>query len=292
MLKCFVIMPFEGFDPVFEAVQSAAGSTGFGEDVECCWLEDVQAAGRITDDILRGLHEAMFCIADVTGHNANVMWETGYAMALGKPTILIGQDIDKLPFDLKSHRVLHYDLDDLGRLREGLVEGISQTLRRYALKGSDVPLPSPVSSVGRHVIAVTGCMVADELLAHRRVEQTLTPFLSDKSRWLVGSVGAVDRAAAAFLVEHEQRVSIVGYHRFDCAPELRAFVDSGTADFVDASLEKVPTGMAEAGADKRDALFCVKADLVILLWDGESPGTRAMVDFFRGQESSTLLAFL
>ncbi len=291
MLKCFVIMPFApAFDRIFETVQAASGSAGLGADVECYWLKDVQAAGRITDDILRGLVEAAFCIADVTGHNPNVMWETGYAMALGKPTILIGQDIDELPFDLKSHRVLAYDQADLGRLREKLVEGIRQTLALYELKGSDVPASSAVSSVGGHVIAVTGCMAADELLARRRVEQTLTPFLAETSRWLVGSVGVVDKAAVAFLIEHEQRVSIVGYHRFDCAPELRALVNSGAADFIDASLEKIPKGMA--GADKRDALFCARADLVILLWDGESPGTRAMVDYFRGQESATLLAFL
>ena len=37
------------------------------------------------------------------------MWELGYAMAMGKPTILIGQSTEALPFDLKIHRVLAYD---------------------------------------------------------------------------------------------------------------------------------------------------------------------------------------
>jgi len=290
-MKCFVIMPFAAaFDSVFEAVKGVATTAVPGTVVECYWLKDVRAAGRITDDILGGLNEAAFCIADVSGHNPNVMWETGYAMALGKPTILIGQDIKALPFDLKSHRVLGYSpkrVHDLGLL---LGEAIRQTLSRYALKGGGAAALDTSKAAAQRTISVTGTMGADEAVVYRRVEHALAPYLSDHTSWLTGTVGTVDIAAVRFLVEHGQRVTAVGYHRFDCSPELRTLVDDARLSFLDASVEKIPRSLA--GRNERDALFCAKSDLVILLWDGRSAGTREMVEYFQDQGVATLLEFL
>jgi hypothetical protein len=290
-MKCFVIMPFAGaFDPVFEAVKEVATTAVPGTLVECYWLKDVHAAGRITDDILGGLSEAAFCIADVSGHNPNVMWETGYAMALGKPTILICQDIAALPFDLKSHHALEYSLERVRELGPVLAEAVRQTLSRYALKGSGAAeLEAPKAAVNR-TISVTGTMTADEAVACRRLQQALAPYLSSLTSWLIGSVGTVDVAAARFLIEHGQRVTAVGYHRFDCSPELRALIDQGRLGFLDASVERIPRSLAER--NERDALFCSRSDLVILLWDGRSAGTKDMVAYFQDQGVATLLEFL
>src|ERR1700730_12701180 len=111
-MKCLVLMPFRSdFDSVFACVRAAAsGALGSGT-IECYWLKDVYAAGRITEDILQGLKDATLCVADLTENKPNVMWETGYAMALGKPTILIGQSVETIPFDLKNHRILEYQID-------------------------------------------------------------------------------------------------------------------------------------------------------------------------------------
>jgi len=290
-MKCFVIMPFaEAFDNVFEAVRDVATTAVPGTSVECYWLKDIQSAGRITDDILRGLNEAAFCIADVSGHNPNVMWETGYAMALGKPTILIGQDIDALPFDLKSHRVLGYTSGSEGQFSHKLAEAIRQTLARYELKSSGAAALPEANALDQKSVVVTGTVAANEAVALRRVQQTLTPYLSASTSWLVGSVGTIDIVAARFLVERRQRVTAVGYHRFDCSPELRELVNQGSIRFLDASVEPIPKGMA--GPNARDTLFCMKADLVVLFWDGQSEGTKTMVEYFRGQGVATLLGFI
>lgn len=290
-MKCFVIMPFaEAFDSVLEVVKDVATTAVPETTFECYWLKDVQSAGRITDDILSGLNEATFCIADVSGHNPNVMWETGYAMALGKPTILIGRDINALPFDLKSHRVLEYSIGDEAQLRHKLAEAIRQTLSRYALKGSGATELPPVKTTEQKAITVTGTMVANEAVACRRLERALTPYFSEATTWLVGSVGTTDIAAARFLVERNQKVTAVGYHRFDCAAELRKLIEGGKLGFLDASVEPIPKGMT--GPSERDILFCIKSDLVILLWDGQSSGTRNMVEYFQSQGVATLLVFL
>ena len=64
------------------------------------------------------------------------MWETGYAMALGETDGLDRQDVDSLPFDLKVHRVLHYEPDALGALGPILAKAVSQTLASYDVKVS------------------------------------------------------------------------------------------------------------------------------------------------------------
>src|SRR5262249_31985354 len=152
-------------DPVFDVVKHVATTAVPGSAVECYWLKDVQSAGRITDDILRGLSEASFCIADVSGNNPNVMWETGYAMALGKPTILIGQDIGALPFDLKSHRILEYAPGNETALGQSLAKAIRQTLSRYALKGSGAIEPQAIKTSAQRTISITGTMTASEAVA-------------------------------------------------------------------------------------------------------------------------------
>lgn len=290
-MKCFVIMPFkQAFDRVFDAVKQAACSSVSGENFDCYWLKDVHAAGRITDDIISGLSEAAFCIADLTGNNPNVMWETGYAMAIGKPTILIGQDVESLPFDLRSHRVLPYDLTALNDLGPKLIKAIQDTLTRYELKGAGTSALPPASHPERMTIAVTGTMRANEAAVARRLEVVLRPYLSKDTRWLAGSLGNVDVATIRFLTEHKQNVTAVGYHRFDCDGLLRPLIEAGKLTFLDSSIETVPRRLQ--GPSRREVFFCTKADLVILLWDGESTGTHEMVRFYQDQGVSTLLSFI
>lgn len=200
-MKCFVIMPFQSsFDAVFATVKDAASHTISEAGFECYWLKDVHAAGRITDDIIKGLSDAAFCVSDVSGHNPNVMWETGYAMALGKPTILIGQDIASLPFDLASHRVLAYSMEALDELKPRLIKSIRDTLAKYELRGTgSVALPA-TTRANRKTIAVTGSMDANEAAVTRRVQSMLTPYLSDSTSWLTGSMGTVDLVAVRVAV--------------------------------------------------------------------------------------------
>ncbi|MEK7407313.1 MAG: hypothetical protein AAB225_19740 [Acidobacteriota bacterium] len=236
-LKCFVMMPFQReFDPVLSTIQQAASGVLPGEEIDCCWLKDVHAAGRITDDIIDALRESVLCVADATGSNPNVMWETGYAMALGKPTILLGQRVEDLPFDLRVHRVLPYRLNELGSLGEHLKVAIRQTLARYELKGKPaLPYTEPMS----RTIAVTGSARADPARASRRVETLLRPYLNPGRIWYCGSTGTSDEAALRYLSAHRQRAVAVGYTRFDFSPEVKESVEAGRIQFLDSSVEPV-----------------------------------------------------
>jgi nucleoside 2-deoxyribosyltransferase len=83
-MKCFVIMPWrQEFNEVHATMKRAVAGSGVGEVLR---LDEVRAAGHITSDLVAELHEADFCIADLTDPTANVRWEVGYAAALTKPT--------------------------------------------------------------------------------------------------------------------------------------------------------------------------------------------------------------
>jgi hypothetical protein len=284
-----VLMPFHpSHDPVFQQVRQATTAALPGEAIECFWLKDVRAAGRITDDLVAGLHGAAFCIADVTGDNPNVMWEAGYAMALGKPTLLIGQRVEALPFDLKDHRVLPYRPDALADLAAPLAEAVRQTLARYDLRPARAA-PKPVPRAG-FAVAVTGSSRADRARLRRRLEVLLGPYLPLRPVWYCGSSGDADEAALAFLLEHGQEAVVVGYHRFDLPEGTRALVAAGQAAFLDASVEALPRGLP--GPSARDVLFATRADLVALLWDGASRGTKELVGYFQNQARGLLLGFI
>lgn len=64
----------------------------------------------IYDDTITGIRNSDLIIADVTGRNAIVFYELGYAHALGKNVILIRQSDTNVPFDIAQIRYLTYEL--------------------------------------------------------------------------------------------------------------------------------------------------------------------------------------
>jgi hypothetical protein len=115
-MNCFVIMPFATeFDDVYATIKSSVETVIGLQGGKCFRLDDTRPAGSITNRLLQEIQAATICVADVTGNIPNVMWEVGYAMALGKPIILITQRISELPFDIKDMQSLSYDRSQLRR---------------------------------------------------------------------------------------------------------------------------------------------------------------------------------
>jgi len=63
---------------------------------------------NILRDIVRGIATADLIIAEVTTPNPNVFYELGICHGLRKPTVLLTQSIDEVPFDLRGYRVQVY----------------------------------------------------------------------------------------------------------------------------------------------------------------------------------------
>jgi nucleoside 2-deoxyribosyltransferase len=123
---CFVMMPFEKkMDIVYRTLITPV-VTELGLTV--VRADEMQNPGSIMEQIRVAIQQARICIVDLTGTNANVMFELGLAQAAGKPTILISQDISKLPFDVRSQRIINYNAKSPQRSQDILRKALSLTL--------------------------------------------------------------------------------------------------------------------------------------------------------------------
>jgi hypothetical protein len=87
------------------------------------------------DRIFNQISKADVLVADMTGRNANVFYEVGYAHALGKIVVLLTQNADDIPFDFKHRQHILYG-GEIDRLRRELATklewAIAEVKRRRA----------------------------------------------------------------------------------------------------------------------------------------------------------------
>lgn len=290
-LKCFVIMPFaDEFNDVYATIRRAAENAVSGEQLACRRLDEIKTPGKISVDLTTELENSAMAIADLTGLNANVMWETGYAMALKKPLLLLTQNISSLPFDLRDYRVIQYNRGDLSKsLEDKLREAVRDTLGSGTVPRS--ALERFVVRSGSGTIAVTGSMDADRGRCERRVEALLGPHVGKGHRWLCGSYGVADEVALQYLVTHRENITIYAHHAYDISDGVRRLVEKEEVPFVDSRREQIPK-VSPPPTSERDALFVTKADLVILFWNGYSEGVRELVGWLKESGRDHLVGFI
>src|ERR1035437_8981288 len=97
---CFVVMPYgEPFDGYYASsikpAIEAAGMRAHRGD------EGTGQSASIVHDIWKSIWQARLVVGDVTGKNPNVNYELGLCHALGVPTIILTQNKDDVPFDLR-----------------------------------------------------------------------------------------------------------------------------------------------------------------------------------------------
>lgn len=121
---CFVLMPFEdGMNAVYEhGIKPCVEALG----IKCRRADELYSAQGILGDIWTSVQSAEIVLADLTNKNPNVMYELGLCHTLWKHVILICQNKDDVPFDLRNWRVIWYDFTFAGaaRLREELQRAI------------------------------------------------------------------------------------------------------------------------------------------------------------------------
>jgi hypothetical protein len=102
----FVVMPFTNdLLPVYvDHILRVAGKLG----LSVARADDFYTTHEIVYDVWHGIAASKLVIADCTGRNPNVFYEIGIAHTIGKPVILITQNLDDIPFDLRHRRVIEY----------------------------------------------------------------------------------------------------------------------------------------------------------------------------------------
>lgn len=114
----FVLMPFDvAFDDIYKlGIKETAEKLGIrAERVD----EQIFHKENILERIYSQIDASDIIIADLTGRNPNVFYETGYAHAKGKLCLLLTSKADDIPFDLKHHRHIIYG-DSIQNLRQAL----------------------------------------------------------------------------------------------------------------------------------------------------------------------------
>jgi hypothetical protein len=133
----FILMPFdEAFDDVYKVgIKPACEAAG----AYCERVDEQIFNERILDRVYNQIAKADILIADMTGRNANVFYEVGYAHALGKLTILLTQNTDDIPFDLKHFPHIVYGTK-IAFLRSELEKRVRFFIENPPGKPSDVKL--------------------------------------------------------------------------------------------------------------------------------------------------------
>ncbi|GMX64356.1 hypothetical protein Elgi_36250 [Paenibacillus elgii] len=72
--------------------------------------DDFFVSNAIIEDIWQLINESNIIIADLSGRNPNVYYEVGIAHTLGKQVVLIAQDEEDIPFDLRHLRYIKYNI--------------------------------------------------------------------------------------------------------------------------------------------------------------------------------------
>lgn len=107
--------------------------------------DEISSPGSITSQIIARLMDADLVVADLTGHNPNVMYELGLRHAFGKPALHLAATAERLPFDITNFRTILFDyrdLDSVARARDAI--------RAAAVTASDTPtVHSPVEAIQR-----------------------------------------------------------------------------------------------------------------------------------------------
>jgi hypothetical protein len=128
---CFVLMPFdEQFRLVYETIAKALKGL-----MVCSRADDLPLGKPILERVLTGIRSAELIVADLTGKNANVFYELGLAHTHTKNVLLLTQNINDVPFDLRGlfcHDYSPHSAAGLKRLAQ-VVRAAAQDVRARAV---------------------------------------------------------------------------------------------------------------------------------------------------------------
>ena len=112
MKKAFILMPFRApyNSYYYKIYKPALESVGYS----VIRVDELFGSHPIIDDIQKSIKESDLILCDMSTRNPNVFYELGLAHAIGKPVILVSNNIDDIPFDLKHIRTIIYKTDEAG----------------------------------------------------------------------------------------------------------------------------------------------------------------------------------
>lgn len=162
MPTCFVIQPFDGgpFDKRYEdTLRPAIVAAG----LEPYRVDRDDSSVIPIEDIERGIRKADVCLADISTDNPNVWFEVGFAIATGKPIVLVcSSDRQKFPFDVQHRSIIRYKTESRNDFSV-LAEQVTKRLRIAIEKQNELTRIEDISPIAN----------AEGLSAHEMVALVL-----------------------------------------------------------------------------------------------------------------------
>lgn len=113
--------------PTVESIQIPEKSN---ETISCHRADKAARPGEIITHVIENLVSADIVIADLSGRNPNVFYESGVRHSVNNNTILIADNLDDVPFDLRGLRTIAYkwDAEQMLKLRRSLKNAIIEIM--------------------------------------------------------------------------------------------------------------------------------------------------------------------
>ena len=136
ILDCFIIMPFESVEEknsqktlkkedltyIYEKYFLKALHSFKHTNYTIRGQRQNDATGNFVKAIVNKLNTSDFVLADLTGLNPNVMYELGIRHTLKDNTIMVCQNIDLIPSDLRSYITTNYEYKAPSTFAENFLE--------------------------------------------------------------------------------------------------------------------------------------------------------------------------
>lgn len=122
-----VMMPYaQEFAPVYETIKKACAKA------RCSTLrvDEIYGTKPVITDIFTTIDTSKLVICDLTDRNPNVLYETGIAHSRNTDVVLLTQNTNDVPFDLRHIRHISYSTDAAGlaKMEADLVKTIEAAL--------------------------------------------------------------------------------------------------------------------------------------------------------------------
>jgi hypothetical protein len=121
-------MPFQ--DAFFGVYENGILPATQAAGLRCAHAGEIFDNREIIEDVWESICTARLIVADVTGRNPNVFYELGICHTLGKEVVVLTQNREDVPFDIRHRRYLDYEVNKWHSLKERLEKTIKNILVR------------------------------------------------------------------------------------------------------------------------------------------------------------------
>jgi len=105
--RCSFLCPFsEPFNSIYKKHVKIAVES---QNKTIFRVDEIFGKSPIIDEIWYYIGSSELVLADVTGRNPNVMYVLGMAHTIGKPILIMTQQIEDVPLDLRYYQYIIYD---------------------------------------------------------------------------------------------------------------------------------------------------------------------------------------